>query len=193
MILAGVCFLITCIAIEQGYVEMIVIFGALTVFLVYKRIKLAINEGDLGTTLQDKQLLNQAKSRFGDSSFVSLVLNELKSQNWSALNSCTGIEVRIDCIVIPNKKFFYIDHGLANLDPTACKELATYLCSFYAGSSEISKITHCIGGGGLGYSGYVYGDGSFSVSQGGDAEEIIDGYRILKKISKSTVPQGKKW
>lgn len=192
-----ICFILAAAAIEQGEGLMIVIFGGLGICLAY----LGATKDERHKKQQEEarkraeaELRYRARQRFSDSYLANLIVRDLQLRNWVDLEDCNGCQVLKTKTITPYQTYIYLeDYGLGTLEEDGCRELATYLSLFYHGDYEITPIIRSFGGVSNSYSGYIGSDGSVSISQDAWGDDVVDGYRLCKKVVKPKSPQGKKW
>ena len=140
-----------------------------------------------------EDLIARSRLRFSNVPMVLQVLQELQDQNWSAIYTREGCEIRKDRIITPVRSYLYIQYGLQNPDNQELLELATYISSVCPLECRLATISHFRGGMSPSYSGHVSSDGSVSLVRDSWGDSVLDGYRVLKKEVPQPQPQGRAW
>lgn len=181
-------------------------FAGIGIFLIYRKAteKKRVDEKRVKREAQERaqreahknETKKSSRVRFSSSNFASILIKDLRNQNWSALDSKTdgyngiigGCEVYKNGVEIIGKTYRFADYGLENLDLNGCEQLATYIGEMYGGTYYIKEIIRAYGGYTGGYSGYTGSDGSISISRDYSGGTRTVGYKVYKP----PIPK-KKW
>ena len=198
---------LTIFALTEGDdIAVTILFGALAVLFIYlwatkaKRKQKQIEETEKREAEQERQrkaeLQQRACKRFNASPFATQLRQDFAQRGWQDLdyNKGQGCRIYADRIETPCRTYVYIDYGWGKLDMQSCEELAEYLGLACGKEYITNKLTKFVGGRSSSYSGYIDSNGSVSICQDADGNDVTIGYSVyIKSTIPPKKPQGKAW
>ena len=198
-------WLFTILALEHGQISMMLLFGAIAVWLTYlwltkdkrkeeERQKLHRMQVEREREKREKKL-TAGRERFENNPFVRHLIRSFRERNWADLDyTKNGCRVYTNRIETPLRTYRYEDYNLKNLNTKACEQLALYLGSAAGGEYEVTPLERSVGySSGSSYSGYVGSSGDIHISSDSNGRDYLDGYKVYTKRSVPQRPERQNW